>query len=331
MTRAIFLNSFNSEKWVPSLVYVMKAGILLPHVGEPTTRENILYIAKEAEKEGLDSVWVIERLLWPLKPQSPYGGIPDMPIPTEYQNILDPLETLTYVAGNTERISLGTCIIDMLYHSPVVLARRLATLDILSGGRVIAGFGIGWSKDEFDVSGVPFEHRGARANEFLQALKRIWTEDVVEFKGQFYNIPPSKIGPKPVQKPHPPILLGGFTPKTFPRIVKYADGWIPIAGIGPLEQLEQSINGLREEARKANKNPSDIRVVVLTYPNVSTSSSSNQQRMPMSGNIDQIGSDIERIKAMGAERIIFGYAFSPLGKDMKKTMEVTKQFARFAR
>jgi len=331
MTRAIFLNSFNSEKWIPSLVYVMKAGILLPHIGEPTTRENILYIAKEAEREGLDSVWVIERLLWPLKPQSPYGGIPDMPIPTEYQNILDPLETLTYVAGNTERISLGTSIIDMLYHSPVELARRFATLDILSGGRVIAGFGIGWSKDEFDASGIPFKHRGARANEFLQALKRIWTDDVVEFKGQFYNIPPSKIGPKPMQKPHPPILLGGFSPKTFPRIVKYADGWIPIAGIGPLEQLEQSINGLREEARKANKNPSDIRVVVLTYPNVSTSPSSNQQRMPMSGTIDQIGSDIERIKAMGAEHIIFGYAFSPIGKDMKKMMEITKQLARFAR
>ncbi|MDQ3883937.1 MAG: LLM class F420-dependent oxidoreductase [Thermoproteota archaeon] len=308
----------------------MKAGILLPHLGEPATRENVLYIAKEAEREGLDSVWVIERLLWPLKPQSPYGGIPDMPIPTEYQNILDPLETLTYVAGNTERISLGTSIIDMPYHSPVELARRFATLDILSGGRVIAGFGIGWSKDEFDASGTPFKHRGARANEFLQALKRIWTDDVVEFKGQFYNIPPSKIGPKPMQKPHPPILLGGFSPKTFPRIIKYADGWIPIAGIGPLEQLEQSINGLREEARKANKNPSDIRVVALTYPNVSTSSS-NQQRMPMSGTIDQIGSDIEQIKAMGAERIIFGYAFSPLGKDMKKMMEITKQFARFAR
>ena len=331
MTRPVFLNSFNTEKSSTFLSIHMKAGILLPHLGEPATRENVLYIAKEAEREGLDSVWVIERLLWPLKPQSPYGGIPDMPIPTEYQNILDPLETLTYVAGNTERISLGTCIIDMLYHSPVVLARRFATLDILSGGRVIAGFGIGWSKDEFDVSGIPFKRRGARASEFLQALKRIWTDDVVEFKGQFYNIPPSKIGPKPMQKPHPPILLGGFTPKTFPRIVKYADGWIPIAGIGPLEQLEQSINGLREEARKANKNPSDIRVVVLTYPNVSTSSSSNQQRMPMSGTVDQIGSDIERIKSMGAERIIFGYAFSPLGKDMKKMIEITKQFARFAR
>jgi probable F420-dependent oxidoreductase len=310
----------------------MKAGILLPQAGEPATRENVLYIAKEAEKEGLDSVWVLERLLWPLKPQTPYLT-PDGSLPVQYQNVLDPLETLTYVAANTERISLGTSVIDMLFHSPVVLARRFATLDVLSGGRAIAGLGLGWSKDEHDVSGIPYRHRGARANEFLQALKRIWTDDVVEFKGQFYNIPASKIGPKPVQKPHPPILLGGFNPNTFSRIVNYADGWLPVAGFGPLEQLEQAINGLREGARKVNKDPSKIRVFVLTYPNVLDSSpaSSNQQRLPMSGTIDQIGSDIERIKAIGAEHIIFGYAFSPIGLDIKKMFEITKQLARFAK
>src|SRR5215211_3812480 len=312
----------------------MKVGILLPHTGENATRENVLYIAKQAEEEGLDSIWALERLLWPVKPQTPYGGIPNAPIPVEYQNVLDPLETLTYLAANTDRISLGTSIIDMLFHNPVVLGRRFTTLDILSGGRVIAGFGLGWSKDEYDVSGIPFKHRGTRADEYMQLLKRIWTDDVVEFKGQFYNVPSSKIGPKPVQKPHPPIIVGGYSPNTFSRIVNYADGWLPIAGFGPLEQLEQAINGLREDASKANKNPSNIRVVVLSYPNVldsSQGSSSSQQRLPMSGTIDQIGSDIDRIKAMGAEHVIFGYAFSPIGRDVKKMMEVTKQLAKFAR
>ena len=313
----------------------MKVGILLPQTGDLATSENILYIGKEAEKEGFDSVWVFERLLWPVKPQTPYGGVPNLPIPVEYQSVLDPLETLTYLAGNTQRISLGTSIIDILFHNPVILARRFATLDVLSGGRVIAGLGLGWSKDEYDASGIPFSHKGARADEYMQVLKRIWTDDVVEFRGQFYNIPASKIGPKPVQKPHPPILLGAYSPKAFPRIVNYADGWIPIAGSVPLEQQEQAINGLREAARKANKDPSNIRIFVLSYPNVldssSQSSSSNQPRSPMSGTIDQIGSDIDRFKAMGAEHIIFGYAFSPKGKDVKKMMEVTKQLARFAR
>ena len=312
----------------------MKVGIVLPQTGEYATRENVLHIGKEAEKVGLDSVWVFDRLLWPLKPQTPYGGVPNAPIPVEYQNILDPLETLTYLAANTDRISLGTSIIDMLFQNPVILARRFATLDIFSGGRVIAGLAIGWSKDEYDASGIPYRQKGARADEYMQVLKRIWTDDVVEFKGQFYNIPASKIGPKPVQKPHPPILLGGYTPKTFPRIVNYADGWIPIAGSVSLEQQEQAINGLRESARKANKDLSNIRIIVLSYPNVldsSSTSSSNQQRSPLTGTIDQIGSDVERIKAMGAEHIIFGYAFSPIGRDVKEMMDVTKQLARFAR
>lgn len=99
-----------------------------------------------------------------------------------------------------------------------------------------------------EVSVVPYKYRGERANEFLQLLKRIWTDDIVEFKGQFYPLPASKIGPKPVQKPHPPILLGGFSLKTFIRIVHYADGWIPVAAFSPLEQLEQAMNGLREGA-----------------------------------------------------------------------------------
>jgi probable F420-dependent oxidoreductase len=314
----------------------MKAGILLPQVGQNATREDVLYAAKEAEKVGLDSVWVFERLLWPLKPQTPYVATPDGSLPVEYQNVLDPLEMLTFVAGNTERISLGTCLIDMLFHNPVVLARRFATLDVLSKGRVIAGLGIGWSKDEYDVSGVPYRDRGARADEFLQVLKRIWTDDIVEFKGQFYKIPASRIGPKPMQKPYPPIIIGGFSPKTLSRIINYADGWLPIAGFGPLVQLEHAINGLREEARKTNRDLSTIRIVVLSYPNLSEyaqspSSVQQQQRLPMTGTIEQIGSDIQQIKAMGVEHIIFGYAFSPIGKDERKMIEITKQLVRYAK
>jgi probable F420-dependent oxidoreductase len=301
----------------------MKVGLFLPHVGEhDVTAENILYIATEAEKEGIDSAWVLDRLLWPIKPQTPYIASPDGSLPVVYQNVLDPLTTLTYIAAVTERISLGTS-----------LSKRVATLDTLSDGRALIGLGIGWSKDEFEASGIPFKDRGARADEYLQVLKKIWTDDVVEFKGRFYNIPASKIGPKPVQKPHPPILLGGFTPKTFSRIVNYAYGWIGVAGFGPLEQLGQAINSLKESARKADKDPSKIRVYMVSYPNVleSASSSSNQIRTPMTGTIEQIGSDIEQIKAMGTDHMIFGHLFSPVGKDMKKMVEVTMQLAKFAK
>lgn len=308
----------------------MKVGLFLPQFGEHATAENILYIATEAEKEGIDSVWVLDRLLWPIKPQTPYVASPNGALPVEYQNVLDPLTTLTYVAGVTKQISLGTSVIDIFFQNPIVLSKRITTLDILSDGRVIAGLGIGWSKDEYEVSGIPYKDRGTRADEYLQMLKKIWTDDVVEFKGQFYNIPASKIGPKPVQKPHPPILLGGFSPKTFSRIVNYANGWIGVAGFGPLEQLEQAINGLKESARKADKDPSKISIYIGSYPNV-LESPSNQIRTPMTGTIEQIGSDIEQIKAMGTDHIIFGHLFSSVGRDMKKMIEVTKELARFAK
>jgi probable F420-dependent oxidoreductase len=228
----------------------MKIGITLPQTGQQATKDNVIYVAKEAEKEGFDSLWTFDRLLWPLNPQTPYGGTSDGCLPVDMQNVFDPIETLTFVAANTERIALGTSVIDMLFHNPVVLARRFATLDVLSKGRAIAGLGIGWSKDEYQVSGIPFKDRGARADEFIQALKKVWTDDIVEFKGEYYNIPASKIGPKPIQKPHIPICLGGFATNTFSRIAKYAQGWLMARcccrtfGISPewYQNIKRSVN-----------------------------------------------------------------------------------------
>ena len=248
--------------------------------------------------------------------------------------MLDPLETLTYIAAHTDRITLGTSVIDMLFHNPVVLARRFATLDVLSEGRTICGLGIGWSKDEYQVSNIPFKDRGKRADEFIQTLKRIWTDDVVEFRGKFYNIPPSKIGPKPVQKPHPPVYLGGFSPNTYSRIVNSeANGWLGLI-VGPLEYLENAIKTIKDIANKANKNPNNFNVILLTWPNIvdSKSQSTNSgQRFPLTGTIDQAGNDIQRIKQMGIDHIIFGYNFIPIGRDLDKVMDITKQLSRFAR
>jgi alkanesulfonate monooxygenase SsuD/methylene tetrahydromethanopterin reductase-like flavin-dependent oxidoreductase (luciferase family) len=171
----------------------LKVGVTLPQAGQQATRENVIHMAQSAESEGFDSLWVFERLLWPINPQTPYVATPDGSLPIEYQIMLDPIETLTYIAANTNKIALGTSVIDMLFHNPVVLARRFATLDVLSEARTICGLGIGWSKDEYQASNTPFQDRGKRADEFIQALKRIWTEDVVEFKGKYYSIPASKI------------------------------------------------------------------------------------------------------------------------------------------
>jgi probable F420-dependent oxidoreductase len=317
----------------------LKVGITLPQAGEQSTKENIVRTAKTAEDEGFDSLWVFERLLWPINPQTPYVATPDGSLPVEYQNILDPLETLTYVAAHTNKIALGTSVMDMLFHNPVVLARRFATLDVLSEGRSIAGFGIGWSKDEYQVSNIPFQNRGKRADELIQVLKKIWTDDVVEFKGKYYSIPASKIGPKPIQKPHPPIYLGGFSPNTFSRIVNYdTNGWLAVAG-GPLEYIDNTIKAIKDIAKKANKDPNNFRVILLAHLNIaldsksqSTSSKTNEdQRFPFTGTIDQIGNDIKRIKQMDIDHIVFGYVFIPLGRDVDRVINITKELSKYAR
>ena len=311
----------------------MKIGLALPHLGPEATKENILQIAVDAEKEGIDSLWVAERLLWPLNPRTPYPASPDGSLPTFYQNVFDPLGTLTFVAAHTNKIALGTSVIDMLFHNPIILARRFATLDVLSKGRSIAGLGIGWSKDEYQVSNIPFEKRGKRADEFVQVLKKVWTDDVVEFKGQYYNIPASKIGPKPVQKPHIPIYLGGYVPNTFARIAKHADGWLASLG-GPLDFLDNSIKSLKNQASKENRSPNEIKILTLTFPQVSQVKSNSEeeygqqsQRLPLTGTIEEIGRDIQRIKEMGVEHIMF--AFVGLGLD--KVIDTTKQLSRYAR
>jgi probable F420-dependent oxidoreductase len=253
----------------------MKVCMVLPEAGQQATRENIIQAAKQAEEERFDSLWVWERLLCPINPQTPYPNTPDGSFQVEFQNVLDTSEALTYLAAHTNKIALGTSVIDMLFHNPVVLARRFATLDVLSEGRTIAGFGIGWSRDEYEASNIPLQNRGKRADEFIQVLKKIWTDDIVKFNGRYYSIPASKIGPKPLQKPHPSIYMGASSPGAFRRMVKYANGWIGLI-YGTLENFEDTINTIMDmanqekekENEEARKNRSDFKVILLTYPKV---------------------------------------------------------------
>ena len=287
----------------------------MPQLGRAATRENVLQTAKIAENEGIDSLWVGERLLWPLNPQTPFPGSSDGSLSVEQQIMLDPLETLTYIAAKTNKIILGTSVIDMLFHNPVILSKRFATLDILSEGRIVAGLGIGWSRDEYRVSNVPFNNRGKRADEFIQVLKKIWVDDIVEFKGEYYSVPPSRIGPKPTQKPHIPIYLGGFSPHIFTRIVKYdTSGWLGGVG-GSIEYLDNPMRMMEESANMADKDPKNFQVILLTFPNVVDSNNRTTheegQRSPLTGTIEEIGLDVKRIKEIGISHIIFGFNFHP--------------------
>src|SRR5215831_1317835 len=241
----------------------MKYGLSLPHIGQLASADSIRSVAQHAETIGYDSLWVLERTLVPLNPAVPYPAVPDGKLPDEYKIVFDPIESLTFAAAVTSRIRLGTSVIVLSNHFPLSMARRLATLDVLSKGRLICGFGVGWSKDEVEAAGVDFQTRGRRADEFVQLVKKIWTEDPVEFSGKFFRIPKSHIGPKPVQKPHPPIIFGGYVGKTFERVIDYGNGWNP-AGVPP-EHLKRMVETMRAAARAKGKRPEDFEVYYRAF------------------------------------------------------------------
>jgi probable F420-dependent oxidoreductase len=305
----------------------VKVGLVVPQFGMNSTKENLITFIRLAEKEGFESLWVYDRMLYPLNPQQPYPGTPNKrEWPEHFKNVLDPLTTLAFIAANTTKANLGTCIIDMIFHNPITLAKEFTTIDILSGGRVICGLGIGWSKDEYLAANIPYEKRGERANEILQAMKKIWIDDSVEFSGNFYKIPKSIIGPKPVQRPHPKILLGGFSPKTFERMVKYADGYIG-ALAGSFEYFNNSVKMFNDSIEKSSKSRKDFDLTILTYPYLFTSSSENDGS-PMCGTIDEIGSDLSKLKSFGVDRVILAINAEE-NYDVNKTIELVKELKKF--
>src|SRR6478736_3644593 len=177
---------------------VMELGVALPTSWPQASTANIVRIAQVAEELNYSALWTYERLLRPVG-DLPQPGGPPRPLPEAYRSVYEPLETLSYVAALTSRIKLGTSVVDALFHSPVVLSRRFATLDQLSGGRVIAGLGQGWMPQEFETSGVPIRRKGAGFDEFVAAMRACWGTDPVHYDGRFYRIAPSEVNPKPVQ------------------------------------------------------------------------------------------------------------------------------------
>jgi len=301
----------------------LKIGFSLPHMGSVASAENISFAARYGESEGFDSLWVIDRILWPSEPQTPYPPSPDGSWPKIYQNVIDPISTLTYVAGLTQRIKLGTGIVDMLYQNPLLFANRLAALDNLSKGRLLLGLGLGHSKDEFDAAGVPFEKRGERADEFLQVLNKIWYDDTVEHQGKYYNIPKSVIGPKPFQQKIP-IYLAGFSPKALDRVITSdANGWVGIPQLD-YDGFKQGQELLKKAAKEHGRDPQTIEYPVLVFPEVSEKSLGSD-RLPMNGSIKQIAQDIHDLEKIGVDHVNLVFDFGSIANDLDKRLSHAKQ------
>jgi probable F420-dependent oxidoreductase len=235
-------------------VVTLKIGLLIFPTERPV---DIAVTAGRAEALGYDSLWVGEHPIMPVESESafPSGG----PIPPSYSWFLDPFVTLGRASGVTSTLKLGTGIILVPERNPLLLAKEIATLDQLSQGRFQFGIGAGWNREETEILGGDFDHRWTQTREAVYALKEIWANGEAEHHGQYYDFPPIRSFPKPVQKPHPPIFLGGAAMNVYRRTVEYGDGWIPTRN-SP-EQIKEGRDALTELANRAGRDPQSIQVV----------------------------------------------------------------------
>jgi len=219
-------------------------------------------LARELEARGFESLFVPEHTHIPLSRRSPWPGGGDLP--KEYAHTHDPFVSLAFAAAATKRLRIGTGICLVAQHEPIVTAKAIASLDMLSGGRLVFGMGGGWNVDEMENHGVTYRTRFKRLREHVLAMKALWTEEAAEFHGEFVEFDPAWSWPKPVQKPHPPIILGGESDYTLRRVVEFCDGWLPRAdrNFDPVAGMTR----LREAADAAGRDMSGLSMTVFRAP-----------------------------------------------------------------
>ena len=219
-------------------------------------------VARELEERGYESLWVTEHTHIPTSRRTPWPGGPELP--EEYRRTLDPFVALATAAAVTDRLKLGTGICLVAQHHPIKLAKSVASLDLVSTGRVVFGIGVGWNVEEMEHHGVDPGSRRERVRESVLAMKRLWTEEAADYDGHHVRFTPSWSWPKPVQFPHPPVIMGGAGgPVTFRHVVEYCDGWMPIHG---RRNVLQRVGELRAAAEAAGRDPGSIELGVFGCP-----------------------------------------------------------------
>jgi probable F420-dependent oxidoreductase len=276
-------------------------GFGLPVSGSWATPENMRGFAGRAEQLGYTSLWSFQRLLNPAG--GDYGPM--------YRSVHDPLITLAYAAAATDRIRLGTAVVNAPFYAPIVLAKQLISLDVLSGGRLDVGLGLGWSPEEFEAVGIPYERRGARMVEFVRCLRRIFTENPVEFAGEFYDLPPVTVAPRPVQRAGPPLLLGGGADAALRRVGRIADGWIS-ASRHDLTTIGSAVATVKEAATEAGRDAGSLRFIVRGVVHLDEELTTDRGvRRPLTGTEEQIRGDLEALGDAGITEVFLDLNFNP--------------------
>ncbi|MEV4455807.1 TIGR03619 family F420-dependent LLM class oxidoreductase [Microbispora sp. NPDC004025] len=274
----------------------MRLGYTVPQYGAFADPDFMRQASADLEAMGYDSLWAGDRILLPLNPSDPYPG-GDGTVPPAFGTFFDPLTALTLAAVSTREIRLGTSTLNALWQPPVLLARTLTSLDLLSDGRLDVGIGLGWLRDEYTATGVPWRGRGDRLEETLDLMEAVWTDEVVEHKGALWTVPPSHIDLKPRQRPRPPILLAGYTPGALERVGRRADGWLSAAM--PMPYLTGLWDMALRAASGAGRDPSALRMVVRVNPAI-TDSPAPADQVPHAGTVRQVADYLLTLAEAGA-------------------------------
>ncbi|MGH8866373.1 MAG: TIGR03619 family F420-dependent LLM class oxidoreductase [Actinomycetes bacterium] len=268
----------------------MRIGFAVPVSGPWATPDNQAEVARRAEDLGYHSLWTFQRLLYPVDDANPRWIPP-------YREVIDPLVSLGFLAGVTSRARLGVAVLNLPWFSPLLLAKQAAAVDVLSGGRLDLGIGLGWSREEYAATGVPFTGKGARAEEFLRCLHALWGEPPVSFDGELWQVPPSYVAPRPVQRPGPPVIVGGFAPAALERAGRLADGWVSSAR-ADLSVIGKSVQTVKDAAAEAGRDTDALRFVCRGVVRLRESPGASDRR-PLTGTLDEVRADLDDLAAQG--------------------------------
>jgi len=280
----------------------MKIGFGAPVAGAWATPDNLAGLAARAEQAGYAGLWSFQRLI------VPEGSGMDQ----VYESVLDPMAALAYAAAGTSSIRIGVAVINLPFVSPAYLAKQATTVDILSGGRLDLGLGIGWMPEEFALTGASMARRGARAAEYVAVLRELWSDQPSEFSGEFYQVPRGGVQPKPVQPGGPPVLLGGLARPALERAGRIADGWVTSSRTD-LSKIAEGVGVIRAAAAGAGRDPDALRIICrgVVRPGAEAAAPDGGRRL-LSGSYDQIREDSAWLASQGVTEIFYDLNWDPL-------------------
>ena len=276
----------------------MDFGVHLPQLGRSADRANLIEWAEEADRLGMHSGWVSDHVAWPKEIDSSYPYTEDGSFPGGFDMPwLDPLGTLMFVAARTERIKLGTTVLILGYRPPVLTAKWMATLDVLSEGRAILGVGVGWMREEFQVLGMPYDNRGARADEQLEIFERLFEDDLPSYDGSYYGFPEVGFSPKPPDRKIP-VWVGGSSAPAFARTAKFGDGFH--AAFESVERVAQEWEDIGKACEAIGRNRDELELSVRVYLDPA---SAMEPEKSLQGSPEQMAETIEAWRDIGVTHL----------------------------